>query len=478
MLVVTLAAGGMAYSLPNIYRSITLIFIEPQKVPESYVKPTVTARIEDRLKTITQQILSRTRLEKIIQEFNLYQGTGRESQIELVLAGIPMLGSYWGLAAMGPDTAMERLVERMRRDIAVDVKKSSAFTISYQGADPELTMRVTSELASLFIEENLKIREQKAEGTTEFLESELVQIRHVLEDKEQQLKEFKQEFMGELPQQLESNLRALDRFQLERAATLEALRAGEARKESISNLLANSQQKEGGSDEALVERLDHLRSKLTKLQAQYKDGYPDIAVVRGEISQVQELLVKRMEDSKNDGEGALANQVLGSFAHNLVTQLREVKLEISKLRARQVDLNHQIQVYEKRVENTPLREQQLMTIMRDYNSSKDNYQSFLKKRFQARISENLEKRNKGEIFRVLDPANYPIIPYKPNRIFIVLVGIMLATGSGIGLVFLREQFDQSFATEEELSEAIGVPVLGTIPHQSMVLQTRSQGLEK
>ena len=478
---IILISGLVAYVLPDVYRSTTVIFVESQKVPENYVRPTVTTKIEGRINTITQQIMSRTRLEKIIQEFGLYQGTGQRSGLEAILVNIPWVNSYLGFTALGTGEA----VDRMRKDIEVNVNGDNrgadlAFTVSYQGLNPEVTMHVTEKLASLVIEENLKIREKQAEGTSEFLENELNNSRLRLEQQEKQIKEFKQRYMGELPQQLDANLRALDRFQMEMKATLEALKAAEDRKESIEKLLAVALPESGMGSNTLLTRLDQLKTQLSKLQAEYKEDYPDIALVRKEIKEIEEALVKgdKNLESKSDSPARGSrntlsqNQSRDPITQNLATQLRDVKIEVSVLKTRRTNLMKQISLYEKRVEDTPLREQQLMTIMRDYENIQKNYQSLLDKRLEAKISENLEKRQQGEIFRILDPANLPLSPYKPNRAMMFLVGLVIAFGGGLGLVFLREQLDQSFKTGEELSEAVGMPVLAVIPHQPLLKRVR------
>ncbi len=475
---IILVSGLLAYILPDVYRSTTVIFVESQKVPENFVRPTVTANIEGRLNTLTQQIMSRTRLEKVIQEFGLYQGTGQRSGLEAILINVPWVNSYLGLKALGIDEA----VERMRKDIDVSVNgKNSdgadlAFTVSYHGWNPEVTMHVTEKLASLFIEENLKIREKQAEGTSEFLENELNNSRLHLEQQEKQIKEFKQRYMGELPQQLDANLRALDRFQMEMKATLEALKAAEDRKESIEKLLAAAPPESEVGGNTLLTRLDQLKTQLSKLRAEYKEDYPDISLVRKEIKEIEEVLAKQDKnlESKLDTPAKGSRNILDQhpsrdpLTQNLTTQLRDANIEISVLKTRRANLMKQISLYEKRVEDTPLREQQLMTIMRDYENIQKNYQSLLDKRLQAKISENLEKRQQGEIFRILDPANLPLSPYQPNRIKIVLLGFLIAFGGGLGFVLLREQFDQSFKTGEELSEAVGMPVLAMIPYQPML----------
>src|ERR1041384_5972031 len=181
--IVSAAAAITARTLPNRYRSETLILVVPQRIPESYVKSTVTARIEDRLQSIAQQILSRTRLERIIQDFNLYEKERR--------TGI-----------------MEDVVEGMRKDINIQVVKGDAFRVTYSGTEPRTVMRVTERLAGLFIEENLHDREVRADGTNQFLEAQLEDARRRLVEQERKLEEYRRLHTGELPSQLESNMRS------------------------------------------------------------------------------------------------------------------------------------------------------------------------------------------------------------------------------------------------------------------------------
>lgn len=464
LFLITFFAGGLAYVLPDVYSSTTMIFVEPQKVPEDYVKPTITTEVQERLKTITQQILSRTRLEKIIKEFGLYQGTGQKCKFESVLAHVPFLAPYCNFDPLDTDAA----VTKMREDIDVEVKGDKVFTITYQGSDPETVMQVTNKIASLFIEENLKVREQQVEGTSEFLETELRNIRLVLEQHEQRIRDFKQQYMGELPEQLDANLKALDRFQMELKSTDEALKGAIDRKEALEKLLATADPDDpvtGVGGNTLITRLEQLKAELTRLRSEYKEGYPDIALIQKEIQEIEASLARGEGSTEHEKEKGTTGVRRNPFIKNLLAQLSERNLEIKSLKDRREELTRQIRIYEKRVENTPAREQQLMTIMRDYENIQKNYQSLLDKRLQARISENLEKRQQGEIFRILDPANYPTVPYSPNRLMIVLIGMVIGSASGIGLVLLRDQVDQSFKTEEELWEALGIPVLASIPHR-------------
>ena len=276
-LVITGVASFLAYALPAAYRASTTILVERAKVPETFVKSTVTSRIEDRLATVTEQILSRTRLENIIRQFDLY----REER------------------ATQP---MDAVVARMRGTIDVEVLKgNNAFTVSFSGPEPGVVRDVTNELAAFFIEENSRVREELAASTSEFLDAQLATLKQTLAEQEQKVREFKERYMGELPQQQEVNLRALDRLQLERQSVTDQIQRAEERQLLLQAQVARF---EGGSaagapggvlarvlrgQDPVRARLDEARTALLQLQARYTDLHPDVVRVRRQVEELEAL---------------------------------------------------------------------------------------------------------------------------------------------------------------------------------------------
>lgn len=442
---------GIIYTLLTItpmYKSTTLILVEPQKVPEDYVRSTVTVDMRDRLNTITQQVMSRTRLESIVKEFDLY----REEREKVTT---------------------EEVVELMRKQIEINVKGKDSFTISYVGYNPETIMHVTNRIASLFIEENLKVREQQAEGTTEFLDAQLQNFKTALEQHEGQIKTFKERYMGELPSQLDTSLRTLDRLQLELQTTNEATRAAEDRKIMLEKQLTEINPTltilSGGSN--VVASIDPGRVRLAALQAElsqlsriYTDKYPDIVRLKREISELEKELEKGKSSEKGSNTTSRPQMVSGNPLYNtLSSQLIDVNTDIGNLKRKQKEITKNIAVFQGRVERIPQREQQMTSLMRDYENTKANYQNLLNKKLQAQLAENLEKRQKGEQFRILDPANLSQKPFKPNPKKIILFGIVLGLGSGGGLAFLLEYIDASFRKAEDVYATLGIPVLASVP---------------
>lgn len=474
---------SLLFYLPKIYRSTTLILVEAQKVPEEYVRSAVSGSVEGRLSTIQQQILSRSFLQKIIDRFGLYQ-----------------------IAGEAPTATVEENIDRMRKNIEVKTVGSrnvDAFSISFNGKDPTTVMKVTSELASLFIEENLKIREQLVEGTTEFLDSELKNLKNTLEIQENKVGEFKRNSMGELPEQLEPNLRALDRFQSDLISTQLEKKSVQDRKASLEKALEVTKQNMDeiiqffaeenefpqelssgfssgvSASSPLQLKLNQKKKQLADLVAEYRENYPDVIMLKHEIQALEdqlgaeekehqapvrdEKIPVRPAGKKSVNKPAINFDREPTAIVDLQKQVQTAKADLTRLKDRERELRDQIRIYERRVENIPSREQELVTLLRDYENTRKNYQVLLDKKLNAKISENLEKRQKGEQFRILDPANLPEKPIKPNPLMILLAGVGMGLAGGLGLVFIREQLDNSVRTPEELQKATSIPVLGSIP---------------
>lgn len=443
--------------LPSYYKSSTLVLLEEQQVPETYVTPTDETTFAQRINTISQQILSRTRLEQIVNDFNLDRQTSGQGVISRVL----------GILTAEPRNK-EELIAQVRRNIEFKVirnqdeseaarnrnRRTEAFTISYIGKDPYVTMQVTNTIASLFIEENLKIREQYSEGTSEFLSGELDKAKEELETQEAALRKFKERQMGSLPEQLDANLRTLDRLQLELQSVTDTLKNAEDRKAFLEEQLGVGQSGLAGPANTQIAELERLRSELTSLLSVYKESYPDVLLTKKRIKEIESQLEKRgrVEEIRPELRNTEA------YA-NLIS----VRSQIDTLRKREREVVSQIREYEKRVDYTPSNEQKLADLRRDYNISLQNYQALLEKKLNARLAENLEKRQKGERFRVIDPANLPEESFKPNRPFIVLTGLLAGAGFGIGLIILFEFLHPAFRKEDDLADAFGLPVMATIP---------------
>jgi len=466
------AAGVLCLVLPKSYRSSTLILIENQKIPDDYVKGIGGASIEERLTMIQQQVMSRTLLTQIIEEFKLYEG-----QVER--------------------EGLESTIEGMRKAIKVETvgtigargKSVEAITISLSHADPMTSMKVTAKLASLFIEENLKVREQLVTGVSTFLEQELHDAKQALEAQEQAISQYKSKHIGLLPEQMEANLRALDRLQTDLNATDELIHSltdkVSSAEKSIKEYEASGTTHDASGTPAtshagmdpLVGRLRELERNLTTLlAAEYTETYPDIVETKQEINSVKKQLAAKYGDPAKEKDGDAA-RTFDPYLRELIKQRNELRVEVSSVKDRRRRLAEHLKEFEYRVEQTPSREQEVMILMRDYENMQKNYQALLDKRLNAHVAENLEKRQKGEQFRVLDPANLPQTLDKPNRLLIMVLGLLGGCGLGVALAIGLDQVNPTFKRREEVEMLPGIRVLAVIPNfHSRHLQVSHQAM--
>lgn len=460
----------ISFTLPPIYRSTTSILVERQKVPEAYVTSTVTSNMKEKLRTLKTQIMSRTRLEKIINDYDLYHYNVK------ALGIIDEILFRFGVEKKPP--TREEIVDRMRKDIDISVKGRDSFTVSYIGPEPELTMNITNALASMFIEENLRIVEELAEGTSEFLISALENAESVLERREEAVREFKEKFMGSLPEQLETNLRTLDRLQIQSQTLNDSLRTVRNRKifleEQLSVFTAIDPVTNTiiGEIDPLELELKELQRKLSHLRSVFKESYPDVIIAQNRIKEVEKLLADR-KTSEGDKSDKPVTRLQSREETRLRGELKEINSEISSLRAKDLRNKRQIKEFETRVEKTPANEQKLTTLIRDYSVMRENYQSLLGKKLNAQLSENMEKRQKGERFRVLDSANLPEKPHGKRPFKMRLFGLGGGVGVGIGLIALVEFLNPAFRKPEDFIGLTDIPVFATIPMSSIKVTKKS-----
>ena len=456
---VLIAAGSAAviHNLPNVYRSETLILVVPQRVPESYVKSTVTARIEDRLQAISQQILSRTRLEQVVNDFNLYQKERANREL------------------------MEDIVEQMRtKDIGIGVVKGDAFRVSFQSDDPRVAMRVTERLGSLFIDESLRDREVLAEGTNQFLATQLDEARRQLVLVETKLQEYQRTFNGELPSQLSANLQGLHNTEMALQSLTEALNRDRERRIGFERQVADIIEAPDPQPEApaadkgradmsqtLQDELKQAQQALIAVELKLKPDHPDVRRLRRNVDELQ----KRVEAQKL--EGVLTSRPSNTVVMNYDKRRRltEAKAELDNLdRAIQAKLAEEqrlrgiLGMYQARIEATPVRESELAALTRDYETLQQTYRSLLQKKEESQISANLEKRQIGEQFKILDPARMPEKPISPDRPRLYLIAILASLAIGIGFAAAAEYFDRTLRTEADVRAALNLAVLATVPN--------------
>lgn len=503
-LAVMLIAILVALLLPSVYESKSAILIEEQQIPPDFVKSTVTGYADQRIQSLNQQILSRTRLLDIIRQFDLYSD---------------LRGRY----------TQEEIVEKMRDDINIELISAEvgdqkrkrpgrtgqegvtiAFTIAYRGKNPDVVQKVAGTLASLYLQENLKIREEQAKTTTKFLETELKEIQERLKDIGQKITDFKAKNEGILPELQQFNISQADRLEKEIDQLKVQIQAAEDRKIYLEGQLASVKPDTpiiSATGERVLDpnsRLHQLEVVLADLQSKFSNNHPDVIKVKREMAELQKLTgspggspsIKRQKLTKLQAElaalqGRYSDQhpevvklkkeiaelekmpASGGAAKpveqpenpayvNLLTNIQAAANDIQALKRQRADLESKLRIYRQRLEDAPKVEQEYLALTRDYQNAHAKHQEIMNKILEARIAEGMEESQKGEKFTIIDPASYPEKPVAPKRGLIALAGLILGLGAGLGLVALTENLDHSVKNTDELAWLTGLPVLGRI----------------
>ena len=444
LLVIIPIAIALCFVLPKIYKAETSILVIPQNIPDSFVKSTVTMNPSEYLSVISQEITSRTNLEKVIKKIS------------------PDLLNRMGI---------DQIIAQMRSNIAIDVQQNrssrtasvSAFTISYQGNDPYLVAETTNLMAKLFIDENLSRREEQAKKTTAFLSNELKDLEATLAEQEKVISDYKQLHIGSLPEQRDANLRMLDQLMIQSTRIATELNEAENRRIVLQQqaMQADSIPSPSGQDQrvpasgSIQARINDTQRRIAELRTKYTDQHPDIVAAQAELKKLQALAAGLSTDTSG---------VSGSpFTSEIDKELLAINLNIRTLRGEESSIRAKIADYQARVERAPKLEQELFALSRDYENTKKAYDELLSKRLAAEQAEKLEMAQQGEQFKIIDQAKVPIKPFKPDPFKILLVGVMLALASGGGLVFLAELLDKSFHSVKDLESYLALPVLASIP---------------
>lgn len=455
---IALIAGiYLAVALPKKFQAETLILIEPQRVPDNYVQAIVSSDLASRIATLKEMILSRTNLLKIIEDFNIFSGP--ESS----------------------DMFLDDKIEVMRNYTTVDIvsdrrnRTANAFKISFEGKDPQKVMQVVNAMATLVIDQNLKVRESQAVATVEFLEQERVKMRRRLEEVEAALKDFRETHMGELPDQLASNLMVLERLQQQLSDRQKSLRDEKNRLISLENQLqlAREQAAMTVTAPAATENkepttLEGLKQQLADFKIRYTPQHPDVIRLQRRIAELEKQSPPLSTDSDAGGSsrpsgGAGLPMTGRGVEAGLIAQRNSAAREIVAIRQELSSLQEQIDVYQRRVEDSPKLEQELLSLNRDYENTQKTYESLLTRKQEAEVAANMERQQKGEQFRILDLARLPDKPQSPDMRKLFLMCVMAGLGLGGGLIFLLEFLDKSVRKLESVPKKLGIPLLVAVP---------------
>ncbi len=458
----------VVFQLPRRYVSEATLLVMQQRVPERYVVSTTTTGVSEALEAMTQDVLSRSRLESIIAEFGLYAEERRSQPPERVLA-------------------------RMRKDIGIEATESNpdrrtvnAFKISFAAASPQVAQRVTTRLASLFISENLKTRADQASNTAGFLASQLAEAQAKLAAQEKRISEFKSRHLGELPEQQQGNLAILAGLQTQLQNTAAAISRAEQQRVYLESLLRGfetmsaSAAASAPAEPALPpgplkdaqEELTRLRAEQRRLASVYTPSHPDViknaAAVRRAEAEVARLAAEQPRSTPDASRRAAPSDTQQQTTLAQVkSQLEANRVETESLARDYKSLQAEIDKYQRRLNQMPVREQEMATVLRDHELLKQDYADLLKKKLEAELATSLEKEQAGQQFRLVDSPSLPTVPVSPKRVKLSLLGALAGVVLGVGAAFAVDSRGRPFYSERALVQqfadiaVVGVPRLRT-----------------
>ncbi len=449
----SISCGLIIYlTTPKVYQSSSLIMYEQQKIKPSKLTPEVSKKIEAMVNTVSQHVTSRGSLEKIIKEFDLY----REA-----LKGLPLED----VVAMMRDKSIVIFSEKKSGDV---------FQVSFLNEDPRKAMLVTNALASKFIEENLRFREERASETTDYIKYELKIAKQSIDKKETIMRDYKLKYYNEMPDQRVANMSRLNALQEQyqvvqsNIQNLEQTRLLAQQQYDLQKkrMGSNSDQASGNSE---LYDLETARQALKYLLAKYTPEHPSVKQLKKQVSQLENEQADRVVSpvgGKGEAGSALSTTSpmgRGALLDQRVVQLKEIELSLKSLRSHSGKILEQVKKYQQWVENTPVREAEWASITRDYYELKKHYENLVSQSLAAESAETIERRQKGSQFRIVDSAYLPVKPLKPDFFMITLSALALGLGGGIGVILFFDFLDTSFKDANEVEQFLELPVLCSVP---------------
>jgi polysaccharide chain length determinant protein (PEP-CTERM system associated) len=425
--------AAVVMTRPSVYEASSVVRVEPQRPGEEMVQRTVSELIEQRLLTVRQELMARPVLQKAIEEMNLY----------------PDLVS---------DKGMEAAVSQMRKDLKVSVEGENAFELTYSSKDPSVAAQVANRLPAIFAEETLKLRQAQASRATQLFSEEMDALAKSVSAWEKRIAQFKIDHMGELPEQMEMNMRGLERVSHDLQTKSEELRVAEARRSELARS-RNAADSEAGRLEAAEHGLEQA---LIAARTSWTQDHPEVKRLQSEL---QSMTAKR-----KDAEGRLVAERMERA--RVVDLVSSIQKEIG-------GLHKQAEMFQKRLDNTPRWTHELGVMNRDYEIARTKYQSVVSRKVEAEIAEELEAKTSKSLFNVISPAGVPGIPARPDRFGGLLISFLIALGAGVLTGVIIEMRDDSIRDGHEVRERLTLPVLAVVPNmqgktEKRVLMPNSQ----
>ncbi|MCG8015848.1 MAG: lipopolysaccharide biosynthesis protein [Candidatus Thiodiazotropha sp. 'RUGA'] len=461
---ILLLSLGLAVGLPSIYRAEATILIEQQEIPSELVRSTVTSYAGERIQVISQRVMTTENLGKIIDSYGLYKNER-------------------------DDTSLTLLSEELREDIELEMISADvidprsgrptiatiAFKLSFSNKNPRIAQKVTNELVSLYLDENLRQRTQSALETSTFLSTEADRLNQEITELEVLLADFKKKHVDNLPELQSLNIQLMERNELELSETIQRIRSLEERKIYLQSELSQMSpttdiyNSSGNRIMGTEDRLRALQTEYLALATRYTNDHPTLISMKDEIETLERELnampAQKKKKAQSDNPAYL----------QLETQLQAANSELASLYIMKGELEVKLKDFEERLIQSPQVEREYRNLTRDYENALVKYKEVKSKQLEAKLAESLERERKGERFSLIEPPQLPEKPDKPNRLAIVFLGIVFSLAGGFGNVFVRESMDQAVYGSNGVMAITKVPPLTVIPYIESNNDQRQRG---
>jgi len=446
-------ALGLTFFLPKRFTSQSRVQIHEQDVSTDLVKPIITEATNQRLNSMVEEILSRTRLQGVVEKLGLYPSDRGKAHMEDMVAKLRA-----SIEVTPPEAPLGGQSNR----------QLPGFYINVTFDDPEAARRVCSEITTMFLERNATILNQRSTQTTEFFAQQADDAKSRLDEQDGKLAEFKKKYMGSLPDQEQANLSLLATLNSQLEANTQNIsrtQQDKALNESLlASQLANWKAVKTGetTPETLDQQLTALQEQLAVLQSRYTPEHPDVIKTTSQIEQLKKRMEEGPKTNSNQPNSQLA-EIEPPAIQQLRVRIKQDEMSIADFSKRQDQIQGQIGVIQSRIQLSPAVEQQFKEVTRSYQSAMDNYNELMKKHNQAAIATDLTRKQEGEQFSLEDAPSLPMTPSFPKKSIFAGVGLGGGLVLGLGILYLLAALDSSLHTERDVEVCLKLPVLALVP---------------
>jgi polysaccharide chain length determinant protein (PEP-CTERM system associated) len=487
MIVIPALLGAVAgyilsLHLPKRYTSHTVILVQQPTVPDSYVKSVVSEDLNQRLASMREQILSRTRLQQLVEHFGLFKTDSEWGPLKVVsrlvhkgdVEHVPMEDLVNGLHKLITVTPLNPMAGTRSTELP-------GFNVDVTLGEARLAQQVCQEITSMFMEQNLRLRQQQVEETTQFLGNQLDDAKAKLDEQDAKLAAFQSRYIGELPEDENTNLTLLAGMTPQLQATTQALNQAQQDKAFTESLLdqqlAAWRASKGGQNSQTVEQqLRELQDQLLSKQGHYTELHPDVVKLKKDIASLQKLAnaSTNVDAQPNEQQRRVAVDEPPEI-QQFRARLHQIELTIAQKRHEQEELQRQIKTLQARIQSSPMIQQQFKALTRDHQTALDFYNDLLKKRNESQMATELERRQEGQQFRVLDPPSLPEQPSFPKPTVFGLGGLAAGLILGLAMVQFFESYDKSMRTKQDVELYLGGPALALISSMDAAQKKKRMG---